>query len=186
MSQIRKSGIMVLLMMILLLIIGCSNKTLSFFFDGVPVAEEKQKIAFNDSVQKSDSARISEIIAKVATPLYKIHLPYNEKECGACHDKNSMGKFLLPQPDLCYQCHEDFADEYKVLHAPVEGGECTACHSPHMSKNEKFLLRIGQQLCFYCHDQEDILSLESHEYLDGADCIECHNPHGGEDEYMFN
>lgn len=182
-----RNGIFMILMMApIFFIFGCSNKTMSFFFDGVPQLSDSLFLASLDSIQKSDSTDKNETAVNVIKSRFKLHAPYQEKSCNSCHDENSMGLFVEPQPELCYQCHEDFADTYKILHGPVEGGECTSCHSPHMSENEKILLRTGQKLCFYCHDEQDVLSFENHEDIEDTNCIECHNPHGGDDENLLN
>ena len=172
------------------LFIGCSPefhyKVLSFFFDGVPDPNKTEITVTNDSLIQIDSTRIKEISGRVLKPQFIIHPPYREKECAGCHDQNSMGKLLLPQPGLCYQCHEDFNETYSLLHGPVAGGYCTSCHSPHMAKLEKLLLRSGQQLCLHCHNSARIFKNEIHEDIEDTNCTECHNPHGGEDRYILN
>ena len=176
----------VLVVLIISFITGCSHKTLSFFFDGVPASIDSTNIASADSIIQTDSTRYLEVMAQVTTPVFNYHSPYKDKDCGMCHDQNSMGKFVEPQPALCYQCHDDFANSYSFLHAPVEGGECTSCHNPHMATEDNLLLRNGQPLCFYCHDNADILKMESHGGIEDTHCTDCHNPHGGSDEFLLN
>ena len=170
------------------LIIACSPKTsyktLSVFFDGVPNPEAIDSIALADSTKQAERSAIQNI--GPAKPQIVFHPPYLEKDCAMCHDQNSIGHLTEPMPGLCYQCHEDFADQYKVLHGPVGGGFCTQCHSPHMSKNKHLLIRTGQQLCLYCHNPEDVFKNEAHSDIEETNCTECHNPHGGDDRFIFN
>ena len=166
------------------LFIACSPeisyKVLSFLFDGVPDPDENEIVAVNDSLSQIDSIATERVIK----PQFVLHPPYKERACTNCHDRSTMGKLLKPQPELCYQCHEDFNETYGFLHGPVAGGYCTACHNPHMAKFEKLLLRQGKQLCLHCHNSARILKNEFHIDLKDTNCIRCHNPHGGENRYM--
>jgi predicted CXXCH cytochrome family protein len=171
---------------LILLFSACSYKTLSIFFDGVPNPQDPLIIASDYNSNPYESARIDEVHALKAGPEMNYHMPYLDKACTACHDENKFGKFVLPEPDLCYQCHDDFSTTYAVLHVPVEMGECTSCHSPHMSENRKLLVKTGQQLCLSCHDKGDVMKMESHEGIGDSDCIECHNPHGSSESNLLN
>ena len=163
---------------------GCSNahnhKTLAFFFDGVPSGEQPVPINL-DSIRKADSAYRKKNLAKADKPTIYYHKPFKEKKCGNCHDQGVMGKFLKPQPSLCYQCHDDFGRRYKALHGPVGGGYCTACHDPHTAHTAKLLKRPGQQLCIHCHNSALVLKNEAHQAIADTSCTDCHNPHGGND-----
>jgi len=169
------------------LLLACSPKsnykTLTFFFDGVP-NPYLDTLAIADSLPEADSLNGQPVL--ILKPEFAIHSPYLKKDCGRCHDRNIMGKLLQSSPGLCYQCHNNFTEQYNVLHGPVSSGFCTECHNPHMSKNEKLLLRTGQQLCLYCHSPEDVFNNEAHLDIGETNCTECHNPHGGEDRYIFN
>jgi predicted CXXCH cytochrome family protein len=164
---------------------ACSHKTLSFFFDGVPYPGDSVSAVSNNTSNQPDSARINELIAAKAGPEVHYHMPFLDKACNACHDEKSMGKFVLPQPDLCYQCHVDFTTSFKFMHAPVEAGECTSCHSPHLSKNDRLLLQAGRDLCLGCHDEGEIMKIESHDGIEDTNCTECHNPHGGSESNLL-
>jgi len=145
-----------IILTIALLIISCSRKTLSIFFDGVPPENDTTMQVLSDQQQGVTTpgpANDTSLIAAVITDFY--HVPFQDKECGACHDQDRMGKYVAGQPDLCYQCHEDFAAVFNNLHAAVEGGLCTDCHTPHQSKIGKLLKMKEQELCFSCHDAED-------------------------------
>jgi predicted CXXCH cytochrome family protein len=165
---------------------ACSYKTMSFFFDGVPAPNDPLIIASNYTSNPTEIVHINEIKAVEARPEINYHMPYLDKACTACHSEKSLGKFVLPQPALCYQCHVDFGTIYTVLHVPVEVGECTSCHSPHMSEEAGLLLQTSRQLCLSCHDKGDVVKQESHDGIGDADCTECHNPHGGNESNLLN
>lgn len=167
---------------------GCSpeagKKTLNFFFDGVPGEDILGKTTNKDSLISSDTTVNTINVPSTSETIY--HIPYLEKECAACHEQGSMGKYIMLQPRLCYQCHNNFEDKNKVLHGPVAGGYCSACHHPHFSKEQGLLKRTGQELCLYCHIPGEGFNTRIHEGIEDTNCTECHNPHGGEDSLMFN
>ncbi len=166
---------------------GCSPKfrykILSKVFDGVP-DPSKETIDARDTLNLNDSTGIV-TIESALKPQNTIHPPYKEKECGSCHDQNSMGKFIQPQPQLCFQCHNDFTEKHSFSHGPVVGGYCTSCHQPHVTESKKLLLRSGQQICFYCHDSKTVTSNQIHKEIKETNCTECHNPHGSDNRFML-
>jgi predicted CXXCH cytochrome family protein len=167
---------------------GCSvsknYKTLAFFFDGVPAPVDSSAMK-TDSLRLSDSTLLSLRADTRKVSTVNMHSPYQDKQCGSCHDQGKMGKLLTPQPGLCYTCHEDFSLKYRHLHGPVGGGACTSCHSPHSSSNDHLLQRTGQALCLYCHDKTSLLETQSHRDMGETSCTECHNPHGSDKSYSL-
>ncbi len=159
-------------------------KVLSLVFDGVPAPKNGSALT-TDSLQngntKSNSLTRRVISAK---PKNFYHPPYQERSCNNCHSK-SGSSLLKPQPQLCYECHDDFNDEYSVLHGPVASGNCTSCHNPHMSKNENLLRVKKEQLCFYCHESALVFQNENHEDVEPGDCMDCHNVHGSDEKFML-
>ena len=100
---------------------------------------------------------VKRIIPKKLAPVVYYHEAYGSKTCQNCHD-NTVGNDLLePQPALCYNCHDDFTEEFTFLHGPVSSGYCTECHHPHLSKNQMLLKKTGQELCLNCHEESDVL-----------------------------
>jgi predicted CXXCH cytochrome family protein len=181
----RWSGVLVILG--ILLLSQCSpyagKSVLHFFFDGVPDADSTLAASEEPSGALTDSTGVGELA--MSEPGGSVHYPYEGDACALCHDEQSLGTMVEPQPGLCYICHEDLGKTYTTLHGPVAGGYCTACHEPHRSKNEKLLRWTGEALCFYCHQEKRIKGLETHQGLEGMVCTDCHNPHGGEDRYIF-
>lgn len=185
----NKKIVVLLLLMACITLIQCSSrnnfKTLNVFFDGVPDPDKiEQKSDKTSAALISDSAAMAGQNKTVSK--FKLHPPYKEHQCQKCHDSNSMGKLIQPQPALCYACHEPFEKKYAYVHGPVVAGYCTTCHDPHMSENNDLLTRVNEKVCFNCHDSEQLLQNKNHQVENVNACTGCHNPHGGKDRYLAN
>lgn len=178
-----------LVITLIILLSQCSpyagKNLLTFFFDGVPVADSTGAESPVPGILPEDSSSIDSGAPSAGTAALVVHYPYGEKECAACHDQQSLGTMVETQPGLCYTCHEDLTTRYNYLHGPVAGGYCTSCHDPHEAEGGKLLRFTGDKLCFHCHREESVYRNEMHEGLEGMGCTDCHNPHGGEDKYIF-
>jgi len=77
--------------------------------------------------------------------------------CTICHDPHgSSEKYQIRKytGDLCVMCHEGLKTQTfrKVVHKPVNDGNCTGCHLSHSSdRNDNFLRFPGMDLCRSCH-----------------------------------
>ncbi len=160
-----------------------SNKTLRFFFDGVPTLDTLEEALVSDTSSFSDTLSDTRLDPHKTTKFF--HAPYREKQCSDCHNQRLMGKLVEPQPALCYQCHEDFGEVYEIQHGPVAGGYCTACHSPHFANDSTLLIRTGQDLCLFCHKPGEGYDAELHDGIEDTDCTECHNPHGADNRELL-
>jgi len=189
MKQAGKLGSGIFILVVLALFSQCSpyagKGVLHFFFDGVPEGDSTSMLSNESEAMQDDSTDLFEETVALIPVKGSVHYPYGEGECASCHNEQSLGSMLEPQPSLCYICHEDLSESYQYLHGPVAGGYCSACHDPHRSTNEKLLRHMGDELCFYCHKEESVLRNEMHEGLEGMLCTDCHNAHGGEDKYIF-
>lgn len=178
-----------LMIMGVILLSQCSphagKSVLRFFFDGVPESDSIVLVETERVDILSDSGLFAMDVHVSNDPKGFTHYPYGENECAFCHNEQSLGQMVEPQPGLCYSCHEDLSGNYKYLHGPVAGGYCTACHDPHRSEHEHLLKLTGEGLCFYCHREESVLKNEMHQDLEGMRCSDCHNAHGGDDKYIF-
>ena len=115
-----------------------------------------------------------------------------ETGCESCHSAidatdvphektNSVDQGLSSEPpELCYECHDKEDMEGKVTHSPVEGGECTSCHNPHKSDNEKLLMSEPPALCYECHDEDDFKGKLTHAPVAVGKCVACHGPHASD------
>jgi len=180
-----KYASMLVITPLLMQLSGCSRKTLSIFFDGVP-QEEATAIHPADSMSYAYEVAPVQNTGDPARVRTYYHAPYLERECNSCHDEHAMGTLTAEQPGLCYQCHEDFASKFAVLHVPVEMGMCTECHHPHQSMSKYLLKNEGQSLCLSCHDASEVLSRDQHDGIGETSCTDCHNPHGGSDDNLLN
>jgi len=113
------------------------------------------------------------------------HPPAEDGECTSCHVFHGSAISGLETADLsalCYECHDDFAEEEGVeLHPAVEDDGCLGCHRPHGSSHGSLLAAGGSETCFECHD-DPVLDEEGEEWAtlhaavdDG--CTTCHSPH---------
>ncbi|MFQ5752284.1 MAG: cytochrome c3 family protein [bacterium] len=170
---------------------GCSRSArhglLNFFFDDVPPLEESEDKAIADSLAQLNLTQETRTDSAIATdPIWSFHPAAEKKECTTCHDqKQSFSLFEEPE-NLCVSCH-DQADA-TVVHAPVEEGDCVACHNPHGSKYPHLLIYKEVTLCFQCHDEEELKPTNAkyiHEPVESGACTTCHNPHGTINPYML-
>ncbi len=167
---------------------SCNRQTtydiLSTFFDGVPDPNAKKEVKQDSTKLASNKNELRSLRGKKESE-FVFHPPFQERACTDCHNLEEGNRLLEQPPALCFNCHDDFSENYTYLHGPVVSGNCTGCHNPHMASEKKLLERTGQDLCLYCHEQKDVFKNEAHEGIDDATCIECHNPHGGDDQYFF-
>ena len=80
----------------------------------------------------------------------------------------------------CFDCHDRSSFKGRVVHAPLQKGECVSCHSPHVSRHDGLLLETQQNLCFGCHQamQKRIEAKEvAHQPVRKGECSACHDPH---------
>jgi predicted CXXCH cytochrome family protein len=117
-----------------------------------------------------------------------VHNPVKDGSCGVCHQAvQDPGKktrhpgnltITLAQQgaDLCYMCHEP-KNTKKVVHAPIQGGDCTSCHNPHQSPYKAMLKEPMPQLCFQCHPDSIMKQAVMHPPVKSGDCSGCHDNH---------
>jgi predicted CXXCH cytochrome family protein len=86
-----------------------------------------------------------------------------EMGCSTCHvpvdasvvPHRSSGKFpkalRAEGSAVCANCHEAALFTGKVVHAPVEAGQCMGCHDPHASPYQGLLKMEPAKLCLDCH-----------------------------------
>jgi len=89
----------------------------------------------------------------------------------------------VDQKEVCLVCH-DLAEALasRVQHAPVEEGDCAACHNPHVSRFDALLRERPASLCISCHEDlgQALARPVVHQPVAEGRCIECHQPHGGD------
>lgn len=125
-------------------------------------------------------------------------------DCAQCHDaKPGSGYRTLYAPHQenakCFECHETIGKEIKgkkFVHAPLAGGQCSICHSPHGSPNVFQLRMAVNDICVSCHDGKDDNNhpvvfhptrgttnplSPSSEFT----CTSCHLPHASDNKNML-
>lgn len=81
---------------------------------------------------------------------------------------------------LCLNCHANFQERLKspFVHTPVKTGECTGCHSPHVSSHGKLLASEASKVCYRCHSAVIPQNARSsHKVVVDGNCVKCHDPH---------
>jgi predicted CXXCH cytochrome family protein len=158
---------------------GCTPetryKTLSFFFDGVPLPEGSAAETGRGEKEKNRN--------DPGAPQFRKHGPYAAKMCEACHRKGG-GELILPVEKLCQNCHALNLQKRKV-HGPVASGGCRICHHPHGSGKAFLLVSEPSEFCFYCHDKTEVSSRDTHKAAGDMSCTDCHNPHSSDNDYML-
>lgn len=111
----------------------------------------------------------------------------NSVSCIDCHSphkpKVKEALLKLPQPLLCYGCHQDKKTDFaKPFHHRVNEGlvKCSDCHNPHGGFLTKQMNTTnGQdQVCFKCHAEKAGPFVFEHAPVKTEGCVTCHSPHG--------
>ena len=103
----------------------------------------------------------------------------------------AQNKFRLKpgaEGTVCLDCHSEFAEKLKstFVHAPVQAGDCTGCHSPHTSAHGKLLAASPSALCATCHPNVvPDKAVSSHKVAIEGNCVKCHDPHGSSNEKLL-
>lgn len=109
-----------------------------------------------------------------------------KRGCDKCHQSNGQqhplkdvkGFTLVKDiPGLCYKCHDE-NNTARVVHSPVQKGNCLECHTPHSSP-ESYLLKKNPtgEVCAQCHNMESAKKKYKHDPVAKGDCAKCHDPH---------
>ena len=134
------------------------------------------------------------------------------KDCSGCHTniKNrdaphsptgqSAKELAATGVAMCTTCHKPAMFQGKVVHSPIEDGDCMLCHSPHDSPYQGLLKVAPATLCLDCHAEVKKgphviagFSRSGHPLGDDAKsavdplrpgkqfyCVSCHEPHRSE------
>lgn len=113
--------------------------------------------------------------------------------CTSCHqimDKASPRFQLIKatETETCTQCHKDRkAQLWRSSHMPVREGKlnCTSCHNPHGTANQKLLKEATvNETCYTCHAEKRGPYLFEHAPA-RDNCLSCHEPHGSIHEKLL-
>jgi predicted CXXCH cytochrome family protein len=123
------------------------------------------------------------------------HTPVKDGDCLACHKQKGRehpvqgGKSfeaVARGGKLCASCHDPFGKK-KVVHPPVQEGECVACHKPHGAAG-RFLLELSDDqtaLCLGCHDGTPFRQKYMHGPAAVGSCTKCHDPHESDEKRLL-
>lgn len=169
---------------------GCSRQAryevLTFFFTGVPPLDQAGQDSEAETPEKeAEPVGLARVEKKTGPPPLIKHAPFQEGNCNACHEFGQSNLLFNEPQELCFRCHEDFAQSFPWVHGPVAVGFCNTCHEPHESENEFLLISTSQDICFTCHLKQDILNTAYHTSAGESSCTDCHDPHGGADRWFL-
>jgi len=113
--------------------------------------------------------------------------------CTDCHtlmhagsERGNLAQGTVMQ--TCAKCHQQKVSQLtRFSHMPITDGklECSTCHNPHGSPNEKLLLASSvNQTCFTCHAEKRGPFLYEHAPV-VENCANCHDPHGSNKEKLL-
>lgn len=113
--------------------------------------------------------------------------------CTSCHtlmhavsDRSNLRAATVPA--TCGRCHQQRVSQMlRASHMPVgeRKMDCTACHNPHGSPNEKLLVASSvNEVCFTCHAEKRGPFLWQHPPVIES-CSNCHDAHGTAHEKLL-
>lgn len=89
--------------------------------------------------------------------------PLGKVSCSDCHEPHrgdavmGGGTNLAAANDTCLKCHEAQRGPFVFEHEALREN-CTTCHNPHGTVNDKMLKARNQTLCLQCHYQQQTVS----------------------------
>lgn len=121
--------------------------------------------------------------------------PHESRElaCTSCHtvmsdvsERGGLKRFTVLA--TCAQCHRQRASQQlRFAHMPLGEGklECTSCHNPHGTPNDKLLIgSTVNEVCYTCHTEKRGPFLHEHPPVT-ENCANCHDSHGSNHEKML-
>jgi len=143
------------------------------------------KVRPRDMAEMCDRCHLD---VKAAFSLPNHHpVPENKVFCNDCHDPHGGGsaeKNLRKDTvkATCTQCHAEKEGPFLYEHADVTE-DCSVCHTPHGSVNNKLLILREPYLCLQCHTSHRISGATTTEtklaYY--TRCTDCHSQIHGTD-----
>lgn len=165
------------------------HKMLTTVFDGVPelppVDDLCQDYVDNISLDEAYLSSAEDAASEASMESGSSHPPYEEKDCGGCHQQGAGNALIAPPRELCFICHVDFIED-SFVHGPVAVADCLACHLPHSSSHESLLVKGKSEICSSCH-KEERLAAGLHDSVEnrGIPCVECHGAHFGKNQFFL-
>jgi predicted CXXCH cytochrome family protein len=175
------------LLLVLLALVSCDevkrHRMKTFFFDGVPPLPGQTPEA--GTVDPNSAAEGHAF----ATGGWYVHEPL--QDCTQCHVSRRRARFsrevqlVAEVPQLCFNCHEEYAALPGWVHGPVATGDCAFCHEPHKTRYSGLLTAPAPDLCYQCHEPEALALVENHAEPAYAQCLECHEAHAAGSRHLL-
>jgi DmsE family decaheme c-type cytochrome len=167
---------------------GGGKETMRSFADLSPTQASEVCLSCHEQTGNQSHMRQSEHMASgvACTQCHDVHPDNKEKLERVSHGTNAM--IRLSQQELCTSCHEDVgADFKKPTHHRLQEGvmECSNCHNPHGSADQKQLLADGKENCVKCHEDKRGPFAFEHDAGNIDGCTGCHQPHGSSAPHML-
>lgn len=162
--------------------------TLKAMADMSPSAVNEMCLTCHESTGEQSHMRQSEHMLAGVSCL-KCHDVHPGDEVKAERTANGHGAMMRgAQKDLCVSCHTNVGARFSMpTHHRVKEGvvNCTDCHNPHGSVEQKQLRADTKTLCVKCHqDKRGPFTFEHNaKAIDG--CLGCHQPHGSSGPHLW-
>ena len=105
----------------------------------------------------------------------------SELNCLSCHDFSGDADMSFGHGGnaKCYACHSEQSGPFMFEHEATssfspEGGDCTSCHSPHGSANDRLLTEPDDRLCRQCHGLPPLHRTQHEGLAMNFACMDCH------------
>ena len=99
----NKPKFWILILVMIFILISCSSRTLSYFFDGISQEDSLQGIP-SDSVTSDTSVLSSKKEMAMIEAATTYHPDYRQNKCEECHQLEHGNRLMHRQPKLCYSC----------------------------------------------------------------------------------
>ena len=111
--------------------------------------------------------------------------------CHSIHQSKEETLLKAPQPQLCFQCHNDVKPQFALpFHHRVNEGavKCSDCHDVHGTFENNNLRSTADQnaICTRCHMEKRGPFVYEHAAVKGEGCLSCHTPHGSQNARLLN
>jgi DmsE family decaheme c-type cytochrome len=101
-------------------------------------------------------------------------------ECHLSHGSDNKPLLKQPDPDICYKCHAEVQQKFKLSSThwfKDQGFRCSLCHESHEKRDTSGKAVINRTVCLECHKQYAAVYEYKHEPVE-KDCLQCHVAHG--------
>lgn len=171
------------ILLVAMTILGCSEtaryRTLSFFFDGVPVPGE----------EANESVTDEQVTEQPEETVASWHSMYRERQCFQCHRTDVEFSAGISDSTICRDCHASYfpagGDDWP--HGAVTTSQCNQCHVSvvHESQYPSLLKDSQPQVCWNCHNADAVLARAYHADAQSRACSSCHDPHGAGNPFLL-